>query len=203
MTYLEFKSLVQDLHTGATIPNAIDDISKLVLGKIARVRLKNRIKVGEITVGSDVSWNLDTEFGDFIALKADAENNNKCVYYMESATPIWLKQTNHSRFMLNTGGGFATLLGHTLKVNFGASSSSVSTLFVPYFSKFLVLDTDGITEKEKPVNDDDTFLLDSIFDDAFVDGVLLYIKRAEMDDGEFSKAITAWKKSLNDLIFYQ
>jgi len=203
MKYSDFKSTITELHSGAIITSQINNVSKLVLGKIARLRLNNRIKIGEITVGSNTSWNLDTELTDFFALKLDAENQNRCIYYYQSTEPCFLIQTNNSRFIQNTEGGFATLLGHTLKVNFPSGVSSVSKLYIPYYSKFLVLDKDGSTEKETPAEDNDTFLFDSVFDDAFVEGVLLYLKRKDLNDYEFVKAVAQWEKSIQSLIFYQ
>lgn len=203
MTYEDFKNTIQELHTGAAMATQIDNISKLVLGKIARLRLKNRVKLGTITVGSNTSWNLNTEFGDFLALKTNPENKNKCIYYYQSTEPLWLTLTNHSRFITNTEGGFATMLGNTLKVDFPTGITNIPTLYVPYYSKFLVLDMDGSTEKEKPENNGDTFLFDSVFDDAFVEGVLLYLKRKELSDYEFVKAVNEWTKSVQELQFYQ
>lgn len=201
MTYSEFKATIQEIHTGAVIPVQIDNISKLVLGKLARLKLKTRIKIGELTVGSATSFNLDTLLPDFFALKPDAENKNRCIYYLQSTAPFFLIQTNHSRFILNTQGGFATLIGRILKVNF-PNGVSVTTLFVPYYSKYLVANSDG-DEKEKPSADSDVFLFDSIFDDVFVDGVLLYLKRRELSDKEFIKATQVWIDSLNSISFHQ
>jgi len=204
MTYSEFKETITELHTGASTGGQIDNITKLVLGKLARLKLKARIKIGEKTtnLSTEFSFNILTEFDDFFALKPDAENNNRCVYYFESTTPVYLRQTNPSRYEQAIEGGVATLIGRTMKIRLPSGASAPSTLFVPYFSKFLVLDEDGTTEKEKPEEEDDTFLFDSVFDDSLVDGVLLYLKRKELSDGEFAKASKEWRDSLNDILFY-
>jgi len=203
MLYSEFKATVQDLHTGGEIPDSIDNIAKLVLGKLARLRLKNRVKIASLTVGSNVSFNLKTLVPDFFALKTDAENKNRCLYYYQSTEPSFFEHTNNSRFVMNTQGYFSTLTGLTLKINFPQGITNIDTLYMPYFSKYLVLDEDGTTEKEKPENDNDEFLFDSVFDDAFVEGVLLYLKRRELDDNEYTKATQEWNKSLQSIVFYQ
>ncbi len=204
MTYKEFKELVTELNTGVTLATNIDLITKIVLGQISRLKLKDRLKVGEITTGGATEFNLRTFLPDFISLKTYQENKNKCIYYFQgSDSPIYLQQTNVSRFEDAVAGGRATLIGRTLKVGFPNGAVVPTTLYVPYFSKYLVLDADGITEKEGPEDDEDTFLLDSIFYDSLVDGVLLYLKRKELKDGEFNKAKIQWTKSVNELAFYQ
>jgi len=182
MKYSELKSTVKAVHTEAGLSTKIDNLAKLVLGKIARTRLKERIKIGEITPGSDTSWNIKTQFPGFFALKPNAENRNRCIYFYQSTIPYFLKQTNNSRFVIAEGNGCggATLNGRTLSINLPTGFSVPDTYYVPYFSMFLVLDKDGSTEKEKPEEDDDTFLFDSVYDDVLIDGILLYLKRREM-----------------------
>jgi len=203
MLYSDFKATIQDLHTGGDLPDSIDNIAKLVLGKIARLRLKNRIKIASITVGSNTSFDLSTLVPDFFALKTDAENKNRSIYYYQSTNPCFFENTNHSRFIMNPGGYFSTIIGMTLKINFPQGISDIATIYLPYFSRYLVLDADGITEKETPSEEGDVFLFDSAFDDAFVDGVLLYLKRRELDDSEWTKATQEWNKSLQSIVFYQ
>ena len=201
MTYLEFKTTVGDLNSGATVPDSIDIITKLVLGKIARLRLSKRIKTKEITVAGNTEWVLSTEIPDFLGFKLDAENNNRCIYYYQSTTPYFLILTNPSRFVQNIEGGYAAIIDGKLKINLPEGITSPDTLYVPYYSKYLVLD--GTTEKEKPIKDGDTFLLDSVFDDALVEGVLLYIKRRSLNDYEFAKAVKEWNQSIASLALYQ
>jgi hypothetical protein len=201
MTYSEFKATIQELHTGASMFTQIDNISKLVLGKIAKLRLKERVKIKELTVGGNTEFNLLTEIPDFFAIKSSPENGNRDIYYYQSSNPFYLVMTNNSRFVQNISGGFASIVGRILKVNFG-TGITVDKLYIPYYSKYLVQDSAG-NEKETPDDDDDIFLFNSIFDDVFVDGVLLYLKRKELSDSEFTKAQSEWNKSLQGLAFYQ
>ena len=200
MEYSDFKALVGDLNTGSSVPDSIDTITKLVLGKIARLGLNTRTKIKEITVSGATEWVLSTEIPDFIRLKVNAENRS--VYFYQSTEPCFLILTNPAEFIRHTEGGYATIIGGKLKINLPTGMTSPATLYVPYFSKYLVQENGG-TEKEKPTEDNDTFLLDSIFDDAIVEGVLLYIKRRELNDYEFAKAVKEWEKSVSSLAFFQ
>jgi hypothetical protein len=201
MQYLDFKTTVGDLNTGATVPASIDTITKLVLGKIARLGLTTRAKTKEITVSGNTEWILGSEIPDFVRFKVDAEN--KCIYFYQSTEPIFLILTNPAEFVRHTEGGYAAIIDNKLKISLPTGMTSPTTLYVPYFSKYLVLDEDGTTEKENPEEDGDTFLFPSIFDDALVEGVLLYIKRRELNDYEFAKAVQEWEKSVSSLAFYQ
>jgi len=204
MIYKELKEVAKDLHTGSMLPTQINLVVGLVLGKLARLKLNNRKKVHEITVGNDSEWVLSTEIPDFLSLKADYGNNGRSIYYYEATEPRFLNMTNNSRFTQSeTLGGVFTIIDGKLKVSFPTGASSISTLYVPYFSRYLVLDEDGTTEKFKPANDEDTFLLDEIFEDALVEGILLYTKRREMQSGEFTKALREWENSVASLLFYQ
>ena len=204
MTYGEARELINTLHSGATVPNNLAMIFKLVLGKIARKKIKSRVKIGEITVGENTEFVLgsDSCLPAFLALKPDAENGNKCIYYYQSTEPYFLKLTTPSRFAEHTEGGHAMLEGRTLNINFPEGTGTVSTIYVPYYSKYLVLDEDGSNEKETPENTDDEFLIGSEFDDVLIDLVLLYLKREDMDDAEFMKANGLASKALNEVAFY-
>ena len=204
MTYGEAQELIDTLHSGAKIPDNLGMIFKLVLGKIARKKIKSRVKLGEITVGGNTEFALGSDgyLPAFLTLKTDAENKNKCIYYYKSTEPYFLRLTTPSRFSEHTEGGVAMMEGKTLKVNFPEGAGTVATIYVPYYSKYLVLDEDGSTEKETPENTDDEFLLGSEFDDVLIDLVLLYLKRADMDDAEFMKASGLAGKALNEVAFY-
>lgn len=204
MTYGEAREIINTLQSGMAIPDNLGMIFKLVLGKIARKKTKSRVKIGEITVGSNTEFALGsaTYLPAFLALKPDAENKNKCIYYYQSTVPYFLRLTTPSRFAEHTEGGFSTMRGRTLEINFPEGIETVTTIYVPYYSKYLVLDADGSTEKETPENDDDEFLIGSEFDDVLIDLVLLYLKRADMDDAEFMKASGLAVKALNEVAFY-
>ena len=204
MTYKELQDVVQVIQTGATNPSKFAILTKLVLGKISRRRLKERLKIGEITTGAASEFILGSSsiLPDFLALKTYPENQNKSVYYIVSDSPRYFQMTNHSRFREFIESGFATLDGRTLKLSYFSGDDIPGTVFVPYFSKYLVLDEDGITEKETPSNSDDTFLMDTVFDDALVEGILIYLTRRDKSAGEFNRAVKEWEQNLNEILFY-
>lgn len=203
MIYGDLKNLIEDLHAGGDIPDSLDNLATLVLGKIARIRLKELITKGTITTGGETEFDMADLFPDFLAFKSDAENQNRCIYYLESTIPFWIRLTNPSRFSLNTEGGFAYLQGRTLVIDWPTGATIPTYLYFHYYSKYLVLDENGSTKKEAPENDGDKFLFNSVFDDVFVEGVGLYLRRREMDDNEFIKASQEWQKSFKDIVFYQ
>jgi len=204
MTFKELKTVAKDLHTGSLLPTQINIVTGLVLGKLARLRLNSRKKIHEITIGSDSEWVLATEIPDFLSLKSDQGNNGKSIYYYVGTEPCFLNMTNNSRFSQSqTIGGVATIIGGKLKVSFPTGTGDIGTLYVPYFSKYLVLDEDGTTEKFRPENDDDTFLIDEMYEDVLVEGILLYTKRRELSTNEFTKALREWENSVASLLYYQ
>lgn len=204
MTYGEARKIINTLHSGQSIPDNLNMLFKLVLGKIARKKMKSRVKIGEIIVENKTEFALgsDDYLPAFFALKPDAENENKCIYYYQSTEPYFLTLTNPSRFIENTGGGFSMMEGKTLKINLPEGIDTVTKIYVPYYSKYLVLNKDGLAEKEMPEDDNDEFLLGSEFDDILIDSVLLYLKRGDMDDSEFMKASGIANKSLSEIAFY-
>lgn len=203
MTYSELKTTIQDLHTGATLPNSIDNIAKLVLGKMARLRLKAVFRTAEITVGGNTEFLLSTYIPDFLSFKVDPNRKDTGPYFYQGTQPYFLTVVNKDRFVANTEGGFCCIDDGSLLINLPNGFTSPDTLYVPINSKYMVLDADDSVLKEKPTKDGDTFIFDSIFDDVFVDGVLLYVKRREMSDSEFTKASNVWNKAIKELAFYQ
>lgn len=201
MQYSEYKNLIQELNTGHGLPTSIDNLCKIVLGKIARRKIKSSIKLATISTSGSLTLNLSTLLPDFIDFKTDAENKNRCIYYMLTASPMYFTITNHSRFVQETGGYNATLIGNTLYLSMPPGQNAPDTIYFPYYSKYLVEDNAGIA-KEKPENDDDVIIIPSIFDDLLVDGVLYYIARKEKEDSEFNKDTTEWEKRLNDILIY-
>lgn len=202
MTYGEFQNVVQSINTGATNPDVIADLTKIVLGKIARRKI--RIKNAEISTGGLTEIDLKTTLPDFIDFKIEASTGKpRCIYYMKSGYPIFINLVDSEHFAKYVNGHYAYLDGKTLKISFNDSEDIPATLYFPYYSKYLVLDEDGSTEKIKPENADDEFLLDDLFDDVVLDGVMLYITRSEKENDEYTKAVQEWNKSLNDVILYK
>lgn len=204
MTYGDLQNLVQTLNTGSTNPDYLGKITKLVLGKISRRRLKSRVKLASISTGGSFSLDLRTLLPDFLDFKIDASSGKPtCVYYYEGSYPFFFEMSDNSKFAEHTEGGYATLVGSTLKFSMPIGESAPSTIYFPYYSKYLVLDSDGTTEKEEPSDNNDSFLLPSEYDDLLVDGDLLYLSRREKEDSEYTKNVQEWEKRLNEIVYYQ
>ncbi len=204
MTYGDLQNILQTLNTGATNPDYLGKITKLVLGKIARRRIRARIKLASLATSGAFSLDLKTLLPDFLDLKMNAASGKPtCVYYYESDFPFFFDMADNSRFAEHTEGGYATLIGTTLKFSMPIGQSAPATIYFPYYSKYLVLDADGTTEKEEPSDNNDTFLLPSEFDDLLIDGNLLYISRREKESDEYTKNVQEWEKRLNEIVYYQ
>lgn len=203
MTYDDAVELIGELHRGSNTPSNLELVMKLVLGKMARRRINTAKRTAEITVGGNTEFLLSTYIPDFIDFKTDAENKNRGPFFYQDTSPCYLRVTNKTRFTQGLEGGYCMVEDGTLIISIPAGSTSPETLYVPIWSKYLVLDEDGGILKEKPTKGGDTFIFDSIFDDVFIDGVLLYLDRRDMDDKEFVKSKSQWEKTLNELSFYQ
>lgn len=205
MNYGELKDVVESVNTGAMLPDSINQIVKLVLGKIARRKLPAMVRLGEITTNGLTQFNLGTALclPGFVDLKTDGENNNRCVYYLrDGSSPVFLVMTSNSRFAQETSGGYATIIGRQLNIKQPVGEVVPTKLYVPYYSKYLVLDADGTTEKEAPTANEDEFLIGSEFDDVLVDGVKLYIARREKNSKDFMQDLDAWNRQLEEVIYY-
>jgi hypothetical protein len=204
MTYDEAQSIISILKPGGSIPATINDLMKLVLGKMARRKIRSAQRTAEITTGGASEFLLSTYIPDFLEFKIDlVVNKNRGPYFYQSTEPYFLQLVGKSDFIKHTEGGFCMVEDGTLKVSWPSGITIPTTLYVPIWGKFLVLDSAGGTLKEKPEEGGDTFIFDSVFDDVFIDGVLLYLNRKDLDDTEFTKANAEWNKSLNELVFYQ
>jgi hypothetical protein len=204
MLYSDVLAVVQSINTGASNPQAVGLMAKLVLGKIARRCLPSQVKlftINNVGLQKDFLLGVPLLCPDFMQLKTDGENNNKCVYFYQSTNPTYFPLVNNSRFREYTQGYYATMTGRTLSVSTPNAVNPPDKIYFIYYSKFLVLDKDGVTYKETPLNNNDVIVIPSEFDDVLIDGILLYIQRREKSDGEFNKAIMSWEKSLNDLMF--
>lgn len=202
MTYGDLQNMVQTINTGSSNPSYLANFTKLILGKIARRKVRQSFAT--ITTSGSTEINLKTALPDFISFKTDPENNDRCIYYFEGSNeyPIFFRLSNNSRYAQNVGGGRATIIGNTLKLSIPTGDTIPATIYFPYFSKYLVLDDDGSTEKEQPADSGDTFLIDSVFDDLLVDGLMMYISRREKDNKEFNKNVREWESRLNDIMLY-
>ena len=203
MTYDQAVSLIGDLHRGSNTPDNLALVMKLVLGKIARLKVKSAQRTAEITVAGETTFSIADNVPDFLDFKLDAENRNKGPYYLQDTIPHYFTVTNNSRFLDATQGGFCTREGQNIKFSFPSGISDITKIYIPIYSKYLVLDAEGEILKETPAEGGDTFLFDSVFDDVFIDGVLLYLDRRDMDDTEFIKSKAEWTRALNELAYYQ
>lgn len=203
MTYGDLQNVVQTLNTGATNPDGLAVITKLVLGKMSRRKIRSRVKLAEVSTGGLFTLNLNTLVPDFVDFKVDTENGKpKCVYYLEGDNPVYLELVSNSFFQENQNCFIATLVGRTLKFTLAEGQSAPSKIYFPYYSKYLVLDADGVTEKESPSDNDDLFLFPSEADDVLVEGVLLYLSRREKEDSEYTKNVQEWEKRINEMVYY-
>jgi hypothetical protein len=206
MTYGDFQNVLQVLNTGATNPNQLGLICKLVLGKIARTRPRNRVKMASVSSSSVTQYNGNiyyitlTSIADFFDVKTDIGDRAKSLlaFYFESDIPNYFELTNLSNLVAKSSGYYAAISGNRLYFTMAAGENVPATIRFPYYSYYLVLDQDGITEKETPSQTNDTFLFKSAFDDLLIDGVLLYISRREKEDSEYSKNVSEWEKRLNE-----
>lgn len=176
MTYKELQDVVQTLNTGSLNPDSFDTVARLVLGKMARRRLSSRAKLATL-------------------------NANQGTVTPSGATALDLKVLLPDYFAMRVDANEGMTFELTGDVIYLPAGYSGNISFF-YYSKYLVLDQDGITEKETPENNDDTFLFPSVLDDVVVEGILLYITRREKDDREFQKDVIEWEKRINEAIFY-
>ena len=197
MTYQELKEVIQDLHTQAPLPSTINRLSKMVLDKIARKRPNFIRRVGEVEVDGEREVDLISQLPDFIAPQKDV-NNGKDIYFIRGDGNIFLTLTSINKFQQFPYSRYAAI--HGKKLFLPDDISLPDKIYIPYYSSFLVLDQDGETRKDRPENAGDTFLLDSLFEDVLVDGVLLYAKRRELDNSEYNKVKAEWEKSLQDAL---
>lgn len=202
MTYDEAVEILGVLKPGGSIPTAIPRIMKLVLGKMARRKINEAKRTAEITVGGNTEFLLSTYIPDFFALKLDGSSKNRGPFFYQSSEPYYIYATTKSEFEKHTEGGYCMVEDGTLKVKFPLAPGTIETLYVPIWGKFLVLDEEGGTLKETPENGGDTFIFNSVFDDVFIDGCLLYLNRKDLSDKEYIKAKQEWTNSLNELVFY-
>jgi len=203
MTYGELSNVVQSLNTGANNPDSLQTICKLVLGNIAKRRMKDRVKLASLATSGSSSLNLRTLLPDFLDFFITVDNNiPRSVYYYESTEPFFFKFASPATFSEHTEGGYVTLMGRDLKFSVSSGQTVPATILFPYYSFYMVLDKDGVTEKESPEDNDDMFLLPGYLDNVLVDGILLYLSRREKENDEFSKNLQTWEKSLSEAIFY-
>lgn len=205
MKYGDHLNLITELNTGASTPDKIALLTKLVLGKIARHKLNNRIKIASLATGGLTSFRLGSAsyIPDFMQPKLNAGDNNKWAYYYPTAgNAFYFKVVPYSVFARSTEGGVCCIEGNTLRISVPHGEVAPSTIYFPYYSKYLVLDEDGTTEKEMPENNDDEFLFGSEYDDVLVEGVMLYISRREKSDAEYAKAVKEWEKRLAEITFF-
>lgn len=203
MTYQEVLDTIQVIQTGASNPTKIASLASLVLGKIARRKIRTRLAT--ITTGgnSSIELGIATSLPDFISLKSSGGDFNKCVYYLDaSSTPVYMPIKPYSYLKSNPNAGFCAIEGNTLYLSTDDTGVVPATIYFPYYTSYLVYDNSTHAEKYSPSAGTDTFLFKNIFDDIFIDGILLYLTRREKQDKEYYKAREQWEKALNDLIFY-
>lgn len=197
MTYQELKDVVQDLHTQAPLSSRMGILTKMVLNKIARKRPNFTRREAVIEVNGNTEIDLSSRLPDLIAVKKDVEKGKDISYSMGSSTHFFT-MASYSKYKDFEYDNYAAIYNNKLYLPKGRVLPE--KIYIPYFSKNLVLDKDGETEKEKPENSDDSFLLDSVFEDVLVDGLLLYLKQRELDNSEYNKAKAEWEKSLQQAL---
>lgn len=202
MVYQDLIDALYILNTGSSTPDSLDLLTKLVCGKIVRRKPKSFQRLATITTGGLSSIDLRTSLPDFIDFKLDPNNDNKIIYSLDSQNrPIFYKLVSDSLFN-ETIGNRAKLEGKTLILGTEPSDVIPDTIYFPYFSSYCWQDASTGTRRERPVDNGDICLLDPIFDDVLVEGVLLYISRREKEDSEYTKNVQEWEKRVNELVYY-
>jgi len=202
MVYQDLIDALYVLNTGSTTPDSLDLLTKLVCGKIVRRKPKSFERLASITTSGVTTINLRTALPDFVDFKLDPNNDNKIIYSLDSQDrPIFYKLVSESEFN-ETIGNRAKLAGSSLI--FGTAPSDVvpATIYFPYFSSYCWEDASTGERRERPINNDDICLLNPVFDDVLVEGVLLYISRREKEDSEYTKNVQEWEKRVNELVYY-
>jgi len=206
MTYGDLLNVAQSLNTGSKLPSAIDIFTKLILNKMSLNKPKTSVSIGQITVGGLSKFMLGSTsyLPDFMELKVEGDNNNLCPYYYDTnnINPTYLKLTSINNFKNNPFSFYSTMIGRELNINIPQGQPAPTTLYVPYHSKYLVLDKDGVTRKEIPDDNADTFLIPTEYESVLLDGIMLYLSRREKDNSEFNKNSVSYEKSIRDLAFY-
>ena len=202
MVYQDLVDALYVLNTGSTTPDKLDLLAKLVCGKILRRKPKSFQRLAEITTSGATSINLRTALPDFVDFKLDPNNDNKIIYSLDSQNrPIFFKLISESEFN-ETIGNRAKLEGSTLIFSTSPSDQVPATIYFPYFSLYCWEDASTGDRRERPINNDDICLLNPIFDDVLIEGVLLYISRREKEDSEYTKNVQEWEKRVNELVYY-
>lgn len=190
------------LNTGSTVPDNLGFLTKLVCGKIARRRLPDLVKMAEITTAGATSLNLKTLLPDFFDFKLNVEESNKIIYSLDSSNnPTFYYLVSPAMFAENTQGGYAKREGNILTISVPTGEVVPSKLYFNYYSMFCWASSTGVA-KEEPTNNDDVCILNSAFDDAIIEGILLYISRREKENNEYTKNVQEWEKRINEIIFY-
>lgn len=193
MTYSEIKTLFQEINTGTDMFTNIDLVTLMVLNEMAKRKIRK--KTTTITnAGLATSFDLRTEVPDFI----DTIDEDSVYAIGTSNNPYFYRKVNNRKFQLEYRNGVSTIVNRTLKLQTFGTSAAPNPLYVDHYSKYLVLDEDGTTEKQKPENDDDTFLFDSVFENCLIEGLMLYSSKKEKDTDEFLKSRQAWLESINE-----
>lgn len=202
MVYQDLIDSLYVLNTGSSTPDSLDLLTKLVCGKIVRRKPKSFQRLATITTGGLSSIDLRTSLPDFVDFKLDPNNQNKIIYSLDLQNrPIFYKLVSDSLFN-ETIGNRAKLEGKTLTLGTEPSDVIPATIYFPYFSSYCWQDASTGDRRERPINNDDICLLDPIFDDVLVEGVLLYISRREKEDSEYTKNVQEWEKRVNELVYY-
>jgi len=202
MIYQDLIDALTVLNTGSLTPDRVDLLTKLVCGKIVRRKPKSFERLAAITTNNLTTINLRTALPDFVDFKLDPNNDNKIIYSLDSQDrPIFYKLVSESEFN-ETIGNRAKLVGNTLMFSTAPSDTIPATIYFPYFSSYCWEDASTGERRERPINNDDICLLNPVFDDVLVEGVLLYISRREKEDSEYTKNVQEWEKRVNELVYY-
>jgi hypothetical protein len=202
MIYQDLIDALTVLNTGSLTPDRVDLLTKLVCGKIVRRKPKSFERLATITTNGETTINLRTALPDFVDFKLDPNNDNKIIYSLDSQDrPIFYKLVSESQFN-ETIGNRAKLSGSNLIFDTAPSDVVPNTIYFPYFSLYCWEDAISGEKRETPINNDDICLLNPIFDDVLIEGVLLYISRREKEDSEYTKNVQEWEKRVNELVYY-
>ena len=196
MNYGELKDVFQELNTGTNIFNSVNYITEMVLNEMAARRIRRKTTTILNPTGL-TEFVLATHIPDYVDVV-----DNKSIYAVDTTaqnTSYYIK-VNNRKFQQEFRRGVSTVIDGKLKIQTFGDSVAPNPLKVDHFSRYLVANNSGV-EKSKPENTDDVFLINSVFEGALVEGLLLYSSRKERDSDEFLKARQAWLETLSSAIY--
>ena len=198
MTWEELQALFADQTQGISsqsITNAnLQLYMKLKLGKITSYYdWSFAIRTGTVATSSTSPVDLKTELPDIKRPITFTGSSGDQPYEWE------LIPSRDYQLTSDGDGDYMDPRGKQLYLQTGTESSIPASINVVYFSKYLVIDDDGTTRKEKPENDDDTFVLPTEWEPLLLDGLQMYILRKHKKYAEYRELKKIFDEGLMEM----